>query len=491
MTTPTREHDEGSPFLKPDHDGRSRARAPGVDMRADAPSSSLVRDPGPASDNALFGLSARRHWGLELALASLIFIPVTVSFGLPIHEVTAGYLAMIAIGVVCLVQFPGGISATAVLIALAPTAFIALSALHASARIPTIASAIRPWAALAILALGLRAFAAAQPDAFRRALASILPLGAAIGALAVYQRAVGGWPVLDELARAPQYTSLSYPGRSGGTMGHPIILGAVMAAVLILTVAMRPRQRLLYISLATMAVLLSGSRSALVALMVVTLVAGLSRTRERISATTAVVTGWTVLLVGTVAYAFGAAAVKQSLGDLLERFALQGDASAAQRGDRFSVAWNLITESPGTVFAGHGPGYSVTYLSTVDVGFTNAYTFDNTYLSVWVDFGLLALVPLIASLLIAFTLASLPGRCLLALVATEAMFFDITSWPAILLVAALGAAMFRGVDIRLRRTHAQRKTPSNRDGDPLIAGCPTARSASGSTATGLDRISDT
>lgn len=414
---------------------------------------------------AFVGLYAKRYGGVAIGIAAVMFIPITVSFGLPIHEVTVGYFAITAIGFACMVHFPGGTSVTAALIAFMPTAFIALSAMHASARIPTIASAIRPWAALAILTLGLRAFAEAQPVAFRTALAPILPLGAAVGALAVYQRTVGGWPVLDELARAPQYTSFSYPGRSGGTLGHPIILGAVMAAVLILIVAMRPKLSWLYVALATVGVLLSGSRSALAALIVVLLVAGMSRTRGRISATTAVVTGWTVLLVGTVTYAFGADAVKQSLGDLLERFVLQGDDSAAQRSDRFSVAWNLISESPGTVFTGHGPGYSVTYLSTVDVGFTNAYTFDNTYLSVWVDFGLLALVPLIVSLLIAFTLASLPGKCLLALVATEAMFFDIMSWPGILLLGALGAAMLRGVGVRLGRRPAQERSALDRDSD--------------------------
>jgi O-antigen ligase len=386
-----------------------------------------------------------------LAFLGAVFVPATLAYGLPVQTVTIAYFAFIVLGLLWLAGAPAALSTTTWLVAFAPAVAVLILTVLDRAQAGTVVSATRPAIAVGLLSLGIRTLVKTRPTVVTRAVLPVLWVAAAVGLLAVYQRATGTWPFLDTNAAGPQYTAATYPGRSGGTMGHPIILGLVMTAAIGLTLHIRPRGRWLILTLCTVGLILSGSRSAYVALLVVGIAVVITNRRTLLTARRLIPVLYFSIIAALLAFALARAELSNALGDLFKRFVVQGDASVGQRQDRYRIAWSIITETPRDMFFGHGAGYDTRYLTTTDTGFSTSLTFDNTYLSLWINYGIFGLAVVVVAGLVALRAASLPGRILIGIIGIEALFFEITSWPAVLMLLALGFGLARGSDIRLKR----------------------------------------
>lgn len=397
---------------------------------------------------ALLGISAtsfvvRRGGLLGILLLAMLYVPVTLQYGLPVTNITAFYLVLAGTGVILTIRGRRNLTVNMFGLAAVPTALVLVASLAAHATLATTLNAARPFLAVGLLALGIRLCSMDRPQMLARAIAPLMWAGVAVAALAVYQRAAGVWPVLDQNSIGTQYTSLTYPGRSGGTMGHPIILGAVLAFVLIIAVATRPRLWPFFAAAAGLGVVLSGSRSAFVALAVVGVAAAITERRRLFAARNLIPGLWSLALGTLLALIFAGGWVNEVAGELYRRAVLSGDESVGQRSDRYNLAWNLITENTSTVVFGRGPGFDVTYLRTVNAGFSSAFTFDNTYVSVWMNYGIVVLALMIVAVAIAAKRSSGLGRAIILLAAVEGMFFELTSWPAMLAMLALGLGVSR------------------------------------------------
>jgi hypothetical protein len=120
---------------------------------------------------------------------------------------------------------------------------------------------------------------------------------------------------------------------------------------------------------------------------------------------------------------------------------LSESTSAQARTLRASVAWDAITSSPTATIFGHGPGSLGRFFGTHRIGDQFSQTFDNSYLTLWFEDGLLAVAWLIVALLIGIILArSTVSRLLLIAFAVQTLFFDFFNWPTLSLIVALAAA---------------------------------------------------
>jgi hypothetical protein len=116
--------------------------------------------------------------------------------------------------------------------------------------------------------------------------------------------------------------------------------------------------------------------------------------------------------------------------------------SGSARIARIRAGWHGITESPTTVVVGHGPDADFRYFHDHPINDNQAQVFDNTYVSVWYNFGLLGLLSLLAAMVgLYWRLRSVPARAIILGTAAQIFFFDVWPWPTAIAVFAVGVAL--------------------------------------------------
>lgn len=374
-----------------------------------------------------------------------LFVPATLDYGLGFETVSLSYFFAYGMAGLAVLRYGTGRTAWILGVTMAIALSMIVSTVASDNPLLDLVIAGRPVLALLCLVFVMARIADSDPDAFRRVAVSVSWVGAAVGALAVYQTDTGAWPVLDMHASSPQYTSAAYFGRPGGTQGHPVVMAAVLTAVAIATAVIRPRAWQLLVALQLIGVAVSGSRSAYLALAVALIAMSTGRRDRRsisLTKTAWLGVGAVGIVLATAWFSSSAAAV---VDRLLGRLTISGDDSAAGRGLRIRFAWEQITATSKDFLLGHGPRGDVHFFtqSTV-VTDGQALTFDNTYLIWWFNFGAVGLIGIMVLLLIAWRAAGKLARPLLAAVLVEMLFFDAFGWLAMMTVVAMsiGAVAF-------------------------------------------------
>ncbi|MGN9808273.1 O-antigen ligase family protein [Micromonospora sp. BQ11] len=322
-----------------------------------------------------------------------------------------------------------------------------------------------------------------DPQLIIRIARALTWLSVPIALFAKYQTLSLSWPIFDQFAYHWTYTSAFDASRAVGISGHPIIYGTFTMAMAL--VALTVRGRYWYVPLVAnlVGLVLSGTRSAWVGILLALSFWMLFQWRRiswRALGTTLAVAAATAAVVAakppvsflttspppgpqlvavapapsTAGAGAGAAAdpatpvaSPTSSGDPIDvtESRLSDSASADARLTRIRVIWDGITADWSTVVFGNGPEASVRFLENVGIGDGEAEVFDNTYLSFWYNFGLIGLACLLALLLMVFwRFRSLPARVLLIGLAAQVFFFDVWLWlgavAVFVLAVALGAA---------------------------------------------------
>lgn len=371
----------------------------------------------------------------------VLFAPATVAYTGSLEPPTVVMLATAALVAVGTLQrmtakqrepyLPSGMLAIA--------ALMVLASLLAGSSPASILIAARPYALVILLVWYFTREARLDPANFRTILLIVVWVAAAVSVLSLYQRAASVWPLLDDFATGVQYTARGYGGRPGGTLGHPILFGAMAALGAILCLSVRGRIWAVALVINGVGVLNSGSRSAYVALAVAVLCYAVAEGPSRIfrSGPVIAVTLLTSIAVPVTLIVPSFAVFFQ---DVWARLDISTDVSGQARNLRGELALSLILETPDTTLIGHGARSDVAYLTQFSIGDGQALTFDNTYLALWHNHGLLVLLPLVAGLAWAFVRGNSTSRALLAAFAAMLFFVDATTWPSLLAFGAIAQA---------------------------------------------------
>jgi O-antigen ligase len=116
--------------------------------------------------------------------------------------------------------------------------------------------------------------------------------------------------------------------------------------------------------------------------------------------------------------------------------------SGGARIARIKAGWHGIADSPISLVFGHGPNSEFRYFHDHPINDNQAQVFDNTYVTVWYDFGLLGLLSLLAAMVgLYWRLRSVPARAIILGTAAQIFFFDVWPWPTAIAVFAVGVAL--------------------------------------------------
>jgi hypothetical protein len=323
-------------------------------------------------------------------------------------------------------------------------AICAAAALFNWAGAKNLAVAILPLICYSVIIWHLVDEARREPETIRQVARWLAWVGVPIALLAIYQRLTGTWPILDQLATSNAYTAHAGVGRSAGTAGHPIIYGSYCMAMMGVSLALRGRWWQVPFAANAIGLLLSGSRSAWIGIVAALGLWYLTRKRK-ITAKgikTALIFAGSVgalLLVGPQMIRDVAATAVGRLTNVTE------SAAATARFRRSSEAWSGIWDSFQSFAFGKGPEAHVRFFQEVGVSDGQAQTFDNSYLTLWYDFGAISLLGMLV--LFVFLLTRFrPISFLMLFVgfAIQIWFFDFYLWPcatAVLILAiCLGIA---------------------------------------------------
>ncbi|MGC4894582.1 O-antigen ligase family protein [Micromonospora sp. DT31] len=422
-----------------------------------------VRWPVPAVATAMVALTGWALWTparLNHALFTVLFlVPVTVRLGGSTKTVWIVLLAATAIALYGRLQQlrPDTPLASAGMAGFVlPVAGVVAALAHWSGP-KDLLFALTPFVCYAVITWHVVAEARRQPAAFVRLARFFAWLGVPLALLAIYQRATGTWPVLDELAVSNAFTSSAGAGRSVATMGHPIVYGTYCLMSMCVALALRGRAWPVPFAAGAVGLLLSGSRSAWIGTGCALAVWYVAR-RPRLTRRGVAVAAATVAAATALALA-GPAPVRGTVEMLRARLSnVGGSSSATARYSRYEVAWQALTDSVDRMLFGLGPEAHVRFFQEVGIGDHLAQTFDNSFLTLWYDLGLVTLLPFVALLVALLVRArSLAARLLVVGMTAQIFFFDFYLWPcaAAVLILAAGLAV---VDADVDADHPAART---------------------------------
>lgn len=396
-------------------------------------------------------LAALLVWGvwtparLNYALFAVLFlVPVTADPGYPVDPVWVILLAATAIALFGRIQRLGPhvpLASAGMFGFMVPMACV-VAALTRWSGPKDLAFALVPVLCYAIIAWHVLDEASRDPDALKRLARTFAWLGVPVALLAIYQRVTGTWPVLDDLAVSNAFTSQAGGGRSVGTIGHPIVYGSYCMMTTCVAIGLRGRLWQVPFVAGATGLLLSGSRSAWIGTACALVVWYLAQKRK--VTRRGVVLGAAFVLVGGGLVAFGPRPVQDVVDIVRARLSnLTESSSATARYRRSDEAWSGIWESLGSVLFGQGPEAHVRFFQQVGIDDGLAQAFDNSYLTLWYDFGLVAVLALVSLLVLALVVVkSVVSRMLIVGFVVQIWFFDFYLWPcaAAVLILAVGLA---------------------------------------------------
>jgi hypothetical protein len=363
------------------------------------------------------------------------------------------------------------LSAPVILAALLPTSGVIAGLVHWFGLRPIVLG-VSPLAAAAMLCWYVIEEGRHDPRLVIRVARAFAWSSVPIVILAKIQTITGTWPGFDQLAFDWRYTSKFDPTRAVGISGHPLIFGAFAMGTALVALTVRGRYWYVPFTASLAGLVLSGTRSAWIGMLlgiVVWLVyqrrrltwRGLGATVSILAVAGAVVLGSPDVFRGKASppassapgpagsapaapapagptgapTSAGSATVSRLAGST-------ATVSGSARIARIRAGWHGITESPTTVVFGHGPEADFRYFHQTPVNDGQAQVFDNTYVSVWYDFGLLGLLSLLAAMVgLYWRLRSVPARAIILGTAAQIFFFDVWAWPTAIAVFAIGIAL--------------------------------------------------
>jgi O-antigen ligase len=386
-------------------------------------------------------LTHRRRIATIVAVALLV--PVTVNFGYPTAPdwTLIAALFVLALGARLASVPEDGWNLPPALLTLAVPGAILVAGLARWQGVGPLAAGLAPWGCILVLAWLLCTEASQRPARLRRLAQVFSWVGAGIALLAVYQRVTGTWPLLDRYAVDAAFTSRAGPGRSAGVMGHPLIYGTFAMGMACIALAQRFRYWRVAFVANLAGLVLSGTRSAWVGMAAALVLWYLTRPRK-ITRRGLAMTG-SALAAGALVWLCGGPFLGSSFDILRDRLSnFTHSQSANARYTRSGAAWHGIRDSVPNLLLGHGPEAHVKFFQTVGVQDGLAQAFDNSYLTLWYDFGLLGLAAFaFLALTVLLRLPSLAGRLVLVAFLVQIYFFDFFLWPCAVMVGVLGAAL--------------------------------------------------
>jgi O-Antigen ligase len=385
-------------------------------------------------------LTHRRRIATILTVALLV--PVTVDFGYPTAPdwTIVAALFVLAVGTrLASVRQDGWYLPPALLGLVVPAAILVAGVARWRGAGP-LAAGLAPWGCIVALGWLLATEATHRPARVRRLAEVFTWVGAAIALLAIYQRITGTWPVLDSHAVSLAFTSGAGPGRSAGVMGHPLIYGTFAMGMACIALAQRFRYWRIPFVANLVGLVLSGTRSAWVGLAAALVLWYLNRPRKVTRRGLAM--AGSAVVAGALLWIFGGF-LGSSVAILRDRLAnFTHSQSANARYTRSGAAWHGIRDSVPNLLLGHGPEAHVEFFKTTGIQDGLAQAFDNSYLTMWYDFGLLGLVAFaFLAITVVLRLPSLTGRMVLVAFLVQIYFFDFFLWPCAVMVGVLGVAL--------------------------------------------------
>jgi hypothetical protein len=323
---------------------------------------------------------------------------------------------------------------------------------------------IAPLLCIGVLCWHLIEEARRDPRLIRRIAEAFTWFSVAVAVFAKYQGISGTWPIFDQLAYDWIYTSMFDPTRSVGISGHPIVYGTFAMGMALVALTIRGKYWYVPFAANLVGLVLSGTRSAWLGLLLALTAWLLSRWRTlswRGVASAAAIAAITFAIVavkppaGTFHHSSSASTpnsstrAPHSVDSVHTAAARMADpmqsASASARFTRIVAAWDGITHDWSTIIFGYGPEANVRYLEHTGVHDGEAQVFDNTYLSIWYNFGIIGVVCLIFVLFEVYRrFLSLAPRLMFVAFAAQIFFFDVWLWlgavAVLLLAVGLGAA---------------------------------------------------
>ncbi|HKT01492.1 MAG TPA: O-antigen ligase family protein [Rugosimonospora sp.] len=393
-----------------------------------------------------YGLSTVER--LNYALFALLFlVPVTVDPGYPLNPVWTVLLVAAAIALLGRVRRlePDAPALSLGMLAFAVPAVCLCAALLRWSGPKDLVAGLLPLSCYAVVTWHLVAEARRDPGLPERLARAFAWVGVPVAALAVYQRVTGTWPVLDQWATSFAFTSGAGFGRSVGTMGHPIVYGTFCMAGMCAALGTRGRAWQVPFAAGALGLVLSGSRSSWLGMAAALGMWYLAQPRK-LTRRGLYLLGAAVVAGGGLV-AFGPRPVRSTVAFVASRLTDLGgsSSSATARYRRTSAAWSGIRHSAATVLAGRGPEAHTRFFQQIGIGDGLGQAFDNSYLTLWYDFGVLALLVFVAALALVFLRTrSLTARMLVLAFVVQIWFFDFYLWPAaaatLILATALAAA---------------------------------------------------
>lgn len=385
----------------------------------------------------VLGAYARKSlvWG---CVGILMFFPATIAT----QQVMTGafylaaYLAMVYL-------FFSGASArnwAALLIAGIPLAGMALTGVGDAA---TVITATAPIVATVAATTALIHYARTDQAGFRTIVVALIYLSLPIVLLAIYQRATGTWPVLDEFSRL---SSAGSDGRSAASFGHPIIYGVFAQTMAVSAWFYRPKLWELAVFGNVVGLVLTGTRGSWVAFLVMLALSlivfarqagrGVNFSRAIGGACAAILAVAVLIIVFPTAFH----ASVDSVETRLDSVAAKSSTEAREARARFAL--RSIGSGPETLLVGHGPGAAQAFwMRTGNLGDTGAATFDSSYLTVAYDYGVVGggLLSL-AFLVFALLPGQAVGRIVVVGLGVSLYTFDWAGWPSVVALIAIGIA---------------------------------------------------
>ncbi|MCW3840038.1 O-antigen ligase family protein [Micromonospora yasonensis] len=426
----------------------------------------------------ILGLVALLVWGLwtpsrlNYALFAVLFlVPVTADPGYPAKPVWMVLLTATAIALFGRLQrfHPDKPFASVGMLVMALPAAGAVAALVHWHGPKDLIFALAPFVCYAVIAWHVVEEARQDPEALKSLARAFAWVGVPVALLAIYQRVTGTWPILDELATSNAFTSSAGAGRSVGTIGHPIVYGTYCMMSMCVAITLRGRLWQLPFAAGAVGLLLSGSRSAWIGTACAAVVWYLAQ-RRKVTRRGLVLVAVS-LAVGAVVVVARPRPLRGTIDLVASRLTnLTGSSSATARYSRSETALSGLRQGFDTVLFGQGPEAHVRFFQEVGIGDHLAQTFDNSFLTLWYDLGLITLLPFLAILVALFVRSkSLTARLLVVGIAVQIYFFDFYLWPcaAAALILAAGLAIARDsseTTLPPRDTRASANVPLARPG---------------------------
>lgn len=385
----------------------------------------------------------RPSMGLYALVAMLFFAPITINLGWPGQAVTYVFYAALALAVLgrlvrAITRKQRMFEAGWILWFLLP--IIAAGFIHGTSPGDWFTN-VKPLLVFVVVSWHVVAEARLDPHRMRRVALMIAWAAPALFLLAVYQRVAGYWPVLDQFAISKSYTSRGDASRSAAIMGHSILYGGYCMVTALISAVLTPRWWRLLLVVSLGGLVLSGARSAWVgAAVALFLVLMIRRPKVSFWGLYSGLIGLCLVVLAMIAFPSGVDNVVSAATGRFENFTESQSALARQL--RVDLAWSQIAHTEFSWWWGLGPGALIAYFTANKTSDNLAATFDNSYLTMWFDYGVIPVV-LLGVVLLAMILrrGALLGRVLAVGLSAQIVFFDFYQWPLMIGAIALAAGL--------------------------------------------------